>query len=191
MSHGCSGWFFISIICKYGEISAGVGILEMFPGYAYFLSMSVRSPPLAGVYGILCCIHLVSACVLLKISLCFGNKFCMYFVDFVAVSLVSWIVIMAGLFVVLDIRWWRFGRAVFSEEAFHVLIYVLWFVIWVNWAGIGGVLGSGGGWEYSSKGLLYLSVSMSNFWGRNGNSFVISCMFSVPLFCLMKLYISL
>ena len=89
ISHGCSGWFLISIICRYGEISAGVGIFEMFPEYAYFLSMSVRSPPLIGVYGILCCMHHVSACVLLKISLCFGNRFCMYFVDFVAVSLVS------------------------------------------------------------------------------------------------------
>ena len=48
-SHDCSGWFLISIICRYGEISTGVGIFEMFPGYAYFLSMSVRSPPLAGV----------------------------------------------------------------------------------------------------------------------------------------------
>ena len=27
ISHDCSGWFFISIICKYGEISVGVGIL--------------------------------------------------------------------------------------------------------------------------------------------------------------------
>ena len=44
----------------------------------------------------------------------------MYLVDFVAVSLVSCIVIIAGLFVVLDISWWRFGSAVFSEEAFHV-----------------------------------------------------------------------
>ena len=36
ISQGCSGWFCIVIICKYGEISAGVGILVMFPGYAYF-----------------------------------------------------------------------------------------------------------------------------------------------------------
>ena len=75
----------------------------MFPGYAYFLSMSARSPPLAGVHGILCCMHLVSACVLLKISLYCGNRFCMYFVDLVAVSLVSCMVIMAGLFVVSEI----------------------------------------------------------------------------------------
>ena len=126
ISHDCSGWFFNSIICRYGEISAGVVILEMFPGYAYFLSMSVRSPPLVGVYGILCCIHLVSACVLLNISLYCGNKFCMYLVDFVAVSLVSCIVMIAGLFV---ISWWRFGKAVFSDEAFHVIMCVLGFVV--------------------------------------------------------------
>ena len=47
----------------------------MLPGYAYLLFIIVRSPPLAGVYGILCCIHLVKACVLLKINLCFGNRF--------------------------------------------------------------------------------------------------------------------
>ena len=102
MSHGCRGWFFISTICRYGEISTGVGILVMFPGYAYFLLISVRSPPLAGVYGILCCIHLVSAWVLLNISLYCGNRFVMYFVDFVAVSLVSCMVMIAGLF---DISW--------------------------------------------------------------------------------------
>ena len=56
-------------ICRYGDIAAGVGIFVMLPGYAYFLFMSVRRPPLAGVYDILCCMHLVSACVLLNISL--------------------------------------------------------------------------------------------------------------------------
>ena len=54
----------------------------MFPGYAYFWSINLRSPPLAGVYVILCCIHLVSACVLLNVNLYCGNRFCMYFVDF-------------------------------------------------------------------------------------------------------------
>ena len=73
----------------------------------------------------------MSACVLLNISLYCGNKFCIYFVDFVAVNLVSCIVMIAGLFVVFDISWWRFGRAVFSDEAFHVLICVLWFVVWL------------------------------------------------------------
>ena len=68
-SHGDSGWFFIAIICKYGDISAGVCIFVTLPGYAYFLLMSVSSPPLVGVYCHRCCIHLVSACVLLNISL--------------------------------------------------------------------------------------------------------------------------
>ena len=40
-------------------------------------------------------------------------------------------VIMAGLFVVFEISWCRFGRAVFSEEAFHVLMCVLRFVVWI------------------------------------------------------------
>jgi hypothetical protein len=75
INHGCRGWLFISIICKYGDISTGVGILVMLPGYAYVLFISVRSPPLVGVYGLLCCMHLVNACVLLNISLYCGNKF--------------------------------------------------------------------------------------------------------------------
>ena len=68
-NHGDSGWFFITIICKYGDISAGVGIFVTLPGYGYSLLMSVSSPPLVGVYCHLCCIHLVSACVLLNINL--------------------------------------------------------------------------------------------------------------------------
>ena len=38
-------------------------------------------------------------------------------------------VIIAGLFVMFEISWCRFGKAVFSEEAFHVLMYVLKFVV--------------------------------------------------------------
>ena len=125
INHGCRGWFFISIICRYSEISAGVEILVMFPGYVYFWFISVKSPPLACVYNILCCIHLVSVCVLLNINIYCENRFYMYFVDFVAVSLVFYIVIIAGLFVVLDIIRWRFGKVVFSDEAFHVLMCVL------------------------------------------------------------------
>ena len=68
--------------------------------------------------------HLVSACVLLKISLYSGNKFCIYFVDFVAVSLVSCIVMIAGLVVVFVIKLYIFGRAVFRDEAFHVMMCV-------------------------------------------------------------------
>ena len=44
-------------------------------------------------------------CVLLNISLCCGNRFCIYFVDFVAVSLVSCIVMIAGVFGVFAISW--------------------------------------------------------------------------------------
>ena len=53
------------------------------------------------------------------------------------------------------------------------------------------MVGSGGGWEYSSKGSLYFSASVSNFSGRNGNSSIRACMFDVSLFRLMKLYRSL
>ncbi len=49
ISQGISGWLFILIICKYGEIFAGVGILVIFPGNAYFLCISVSRPPRPGV----------------------------------------------------------------------------------------------------------------------------------------------
>ena len=97
ISQDCNGWFFICIICRYGDMFIGDGILVMLPGKAYLLFISARSPPLAGVYGILCCILLVKKCVLLKMSLYFGKIFWIYLVDFVAVSLVFWIIIMAGL----------------------------------------------------------------------------------------------
>ena len=76
---------------------AGEGVLVMFPWNAYFLCTSVSRPPLAGVYGILCWMHLVRACVLLKINLYCGNRFCMYLVDLDVVHLVSCMVIMAGM----------------------------------------------------------------------------------------------
>ena len=188
INHGCRGWLFISIICKYGDISTGVGILVMLPGYAYDLFISVRRPPLAGVYGLLCCMHLVNACVLLNISLYCGNRFWMYFVDFVAVNLVSCIVMIAGLFGMFDISLWRFGRAVLSDEAFHVIMCVLRFVVWVAWEGSSGVLGSGGGWEYSCSISLHFNDSSSIFFGRKGNLSNIVCMVSGMLLCLMKSY---
>ena len=153
--------------------------------------MSIRSPPLAGIYGILCCIHLVSACVLLNINLYWGNKFCIYFVDFVAVSLVSCIVMIAGLIGVLNISCCRFGRAVFSDEAFHVIMCVLWYVVWFIWGCCVGVLGSDGGWEYSSSGSLHFNDSVSRFSGKKRNLFFISCIVSGSLFCLMNSYSSL
>ena len=54
-----------------------------------------------------------------------------------------------------------------------------------------GVLGMGGGCEYSCNGSLCFSASVSNFSGKKGNLFVISCMFIGSLLCLMKLYSSL
>ena len=52
----------------------------------------------------------------------------MYFVDFVAVSLLSCIVMIVGLCIV---SWCRFGMAVFRDAAFHVMICVFRFVVWV------------------------------------------------------------
>lgn len=57
--------------------------------------------------------------MLLKMSLKSGNRFCMYFVDLVAVILVSCIVMIAGLLVM---SCWRLGRAVFKDAAFHVVM---------------------------------------------------------------------
>ena len=90
-----------------------------------------------GVYCCVCCTHLVRVCVLLNMSLYCKNRFCMNFVDFVAVNLVSCIVIIVGLLVISRCR---FGRVVFSDAAFHVMICVLWFIIWVFWVFGGGVL---------------------------------------------------
>jgi hypothetical protein len=49
--------------------------------------------------------------------------------DFVAVNLVSCMVIIVGEFGVFDMSWWMFGKAVFNEEAFYVIMWVLWFVV--------------------------------------------------------------
>ena len=49
ISQGISGWLFILIICRYGEIFTGVEILVIFPGNAYFLWISVCRPPLPEV----------------------------------------------------------------------------------------------------------------------------------------------
>ena len=68
-----------------------------------------------------------------------------------------------------------------------MLMNVLEFVVWFVGMGSEGVLGGGGGWEYSSKGSLYFNVSMSSLSGKNGNSFFMSCMLGVSLLCIMKL----
>ena len=83
--------------------------------------------------------------MLLKSSLYLGNKFCMYFIDFVDVSLVSWIfkidVFLRELFIWLC----KFGKDVLSEEVFQVIILVSWFVVmFILDVGVG-VSESGGG----------------------------------------------
>ena len=122
--------------------------------------MSVSSPPLVGVYCLRCCIQLVSVCVLLNISLWWGNRFCMCIVDLVAVTLVSCIVIMAGFCVISRCR---FGRVVFSDAAFQVMICVLMFVVLMVCLFGGGLLWGCGGCEYSIIGSLCSSVSLSRF----------------------------
>ena len=88
-SPGCKGWFAMHIIWKNGDISAGVGLLERLLGNACLLCINSSSPHLNPLYVIRWRVILVMLCVLLKNSLYWVNKCCMYFVDLVAVSLVS------------------------------------------------------------------------------------------------------
>lgn len=45
-SHGWRGRLAIRVIWRYGEMAAGVGILEILPGNACLLCISNRRPPL-------------------------------------------------------------------------------------------------------------------------------------------------
>ena len=54
-----------------------------------------------------------------------------------------------------------------------------------------GVVGGGGGCEYSWSGSLHFSASVSNCSGKKGNLSDIVCMVSGVLLCLMKSYSSL
>ena len=62
-------------------------------------------------------------CVLLKKGLYCGNKFYIYFVDFVAQSLVSCIVIIDGGLWGLVIKSYRHGMTVLSVKVFKIMIY--------------------------------------------------------------------
>lgn len=106
----------------------------------------------------------------------------MYLVDFVAVNLVSCMVMIAGLLIVLLVRYSKLGRAVFNEEAFQVMMCVSWHVVWISCALVMGMLGIGGGWEYSVSGVLWFSASVRSLNGRNGNLFVSVCRF-ICSFC--------
>jgi hypothetical protein len=100
--------------------------------------------------------------VLLKISLYSGNRFCMYFVDLFAVSLVSWICMIAVLFGELFIRLCRFGSEVLSDDAFHVIIFVSCSVSVLFLMVCVGGAGGGGGCEYSLMLYRHRSASVIN-----------------------------
>jgi hypothetical protein len=93
----------------------------------------------------------------------------MYFVDFVAVSLVSWIFKIAVSLRELLSRLCKFGKAVLSVEAFQVTILVSWFVVMLILSVGVGVSGSGGGCVYSVIFSKQRSDYNINVFGRNGN----------------------
>ena len=113
--------------------------------------------------------HLVSACVLLKMSLKSGNRFCMYCVDLFAVSLVSWICVRVVLFMELFIRLCRLGNDVLSEDTFHVIMFVICAVSMLILVVGAGMAGGGGGCEYSVMFSKQRSASVINLCGRKGN----------------------
>ena len=100
--------------------------------------------------------------MLLKMSLNSGNRFCMYFVDLFAVSLVSWICMIAVLFSELFIRLCRFGNEVLSDDAFHVIMFVSCSVSVLILMVGAGVAGGGGGCEYSFMFSRHRSASVIN-----------------------------
>ena len=100
--------------------------------------------------------------MLLKMSLNSGNRFCMYFVDLFAVSLVSWMCMVAMLFSELFIRLCRFGSEVLSDDAFHVIMFVSCSVSVLILMVGAGVAGGGGGCEYSFRLSRHRSVSVIN-----------------------------
>jgi hypothetical protein len=65
----------------------------------------------------------VGVLVLLKKSLYVGNKFWMYFVDLIAVSLVSWRAIMAGGRSLWVMSSCMLGSAVSKEATFQVMMW--------------------------------------------------------------------
>ena len=144
-NHSFSGLFFMWIICRWGDMLAREGIFVMFLWNAYFLCTSVSRPPLIGMYGNLCWMHLVSTCMLLKIILYYENRFWIYWVDLVVVNLVFRMMIMTGI----SCEWWimsyMLGSVMFNDEAFHVMIWLWWLEFWIYCGGGGGGNGGVGG----------------------------------------------
>jgi hypothetical protein len=100
----------------------------------------------------------------------------MCFVDFVADSLVSCMVMIdGGSFVIKSCK---HGIAVLSEEAFHVMAYVSRLVSGIG-SDVGDGVGIGGlGCVYSFMGSLYLKASVMSCFGRYGNASCRFCMLS-------------
>ena len=107
--------------------------------------------------------------MLLKISLYSGNRFCIHLVDLVAVSFVSWMFIIAVFLEELYTRFCRFGKAVLSEDAFHVIIFVSSLVLMFILGGGVGMFGRGGGCEYSFRLSKQRRASVINLFGKKGN----------------------
>jgi hypothetical protein len=66
--------------------------------------------------------------VSLKLSLYVEIKFCMYFVDLIAINLVSWKVIMASSIMEYFISSCKLSWAVLREETFHSVYYLAFIV---------------------------------------------------------------
>jgi hypothetical protein len=98
-------------------------------------------------------------------------------VDFVAESLVSWMDMIDGGSWELEIKSWRQGIAVLSEDAFQVMAYVSRLVRGIG-SGGGVELGviEGVGYVYSLIGSLYRRASVRSCRGRYGNAACKVCM---------------
>jgi hypothetical protein len=95
-----------------------------------------------------------------------GNKFCTYFVDLIAVNLVSWIFIIVVFLRELFIKLCRFDKIVLSDEVFQVIMFVLWLVlVLVLGAGVE-MFGSGGKCGYSFMFSKQRSDSVISLFGR-------------------------
>ena len=131
------------------------------------------------------------ACVLLKINLYWGNKFWMYFMDFVNVSLVSWMIIIAVFICVWIMRPCKLGKVVLSEDTFEVIMFVSRLVLLFILVVCVGTFGGGGGWEYSYSVSKHLRDSCINLFGRKGNLFWITVGVGGISWLCMKVYNSL
>ena len=93
------------------------------------------------------------------------------------------------LFRELLIKSCKFGSDVLSDDAFQVIMFVSCSVLeFILVIGVGAA-GSGGGGEYSLIFSKHLSVSVINWFGRKGNSFLRVVGVGVVAWLWMKSYI--